>query len=144
MKRILFMRVVAQCIDIVVSLAILVSALVMLAPLILHWIDMPAVSASITLVVAVGCMFFIQLPFLQVGQTIGKAMCSLEVVDKQGAPSTLGVMLHRELLMKLCTLWFICIPMLAGSPGGHEQATDTTVVPKPKMNHPDKKTGDAK
>lgn len=74
--------------------------------------------------------FFIQYPFMQNGQTIGKGFYRLKIVstDKFRKDISVAVVFQREILCKLMSCYFICIPLLAGKVGGHEEATHTKIV----------------
>lgn len=74
--------------------------------------------------------FFIQYPFMQNGQTIGKGFYRLKIVstDKFRKDISVAVVFQREILCKLMSCYFICIPLLAGKVGRHEEATHTKIV----------------
>ena len=74
--------------------------------------------------------FFIQYTFMQNGQTIGKGFYRLKIVstDKFRKDISVAVVFQREILCKLMSCYFICIPLLAGKVGGHEEATHTKIV----------------
>lgn len=74
--------------------------------------------------------FFIQYPFMKNGQTIGKGFYRLKIVstDKFRKDISVAVVFQREILCKLMSCYFICIPLLAGKVGGHEEATHTKIV----------------
>ena len=128
MKRMLLMRAVAQLIDLVVMLAVFVAAMMLLPSGILAIIDNTAVAAVISMAIAFALMLLLQWPFLSVGQTIGKALCSLQIVATDNQPLTTARLLRRELLLKFATLYFICLPMLAGEQGGQDEASRTQVI----------------
>lgn len=130
MKRLLLMRVVAQLIDIIVSMALLVGTFLVLVPGILSLWNNPAVAGVTALILAAVLMVLIQYPFLKVGQTVGKALCGLEIVATDNQPLTVNRLLRRELLLKFATLYIICFPAFSGQPGGHEEATATKVIRK--------------
>ena len=85
--------------------------------------------AAVFLVVIAGLVLLVQLPFMQVNQTIGKAMMGLRVVSTNDErPLSVGVILQRELFAKAFTMYFMCLPVLFGRQGLHDEACETEVV----------------
>lgn len=126
--KLLPIRIVAQLIDIIVCFAVVVLSFVYILPIFLHYLD-TTVAAVILLLLVVAVNVLIQIPFLKVGQTIGKAFAGLEIVSTDPQrPLNLTVLLSREILCKLASCYFICLPVFAGGRGGHEEATKTAVI----------------
>jgi uncharacterized RDD family membrane protein YckC len=70
----------------------------------------------------------IQIPFLLVNQTLGKAFFGLRVVSTNSErPITPGIVLQRELFAKIATGYLMCLPVLVGKKGGHDVVTETDV-----------------
>lgn len=130
--KLLPVRIAAQLIDIIVCFAVVALSFMHVLPLFLPKLGATG-AAVLLLVLVVAVNVLIQLPFLKTGQTIGKAFAGLEVISTDPQrPLTLSIMLSRELLCKLASCYIICIPVLAGGRGGHEEATKTAVIAKPR------------
>lgn len=126
----LFVRMMAQLIDWVISILILLLTFAYILPFLSQFIGNSGILGGLGLVIVVVLVFGAQYPFLISHQTIGKGFFGLEVVstEKTRMAVTVSVMIQRELLCKLMSCYFICLPMLFGKAGGHEEATRTTVV----------------
>lgn len=123
------LRLFAQIIDWLVSIAALVFSFLFLLPLLKQLIPSTPVSAILTLITAILLAVAVQIPFLSVSQTLGKAFFGLEIQScNEERPLTQSIILQREIFCKLFSCYLICIPMLWGKPGGHEAATETRVV----------------
>lgn len=126
----LMKRAMAQLIDFVLGILMLF----LIFGFVLPWIQ-PLIPNDIirTLIgmFLIGLLYFlIQYPFMQNGQTIGKGFYRLKIVstDKFRKDLSVAVVFQREILCKLMSCYFICIPLLAGKVGGHEEATHTKIV----------------
>ena len=126
----LMKRAMAQLIDFVLGILMLF----LIFGFVLPWIQ-PLIPNDIirTLIgmFLIGLLYFlIQYPFMQNGQTIGKGFYRLKIVstDKFRKDISVAVVFQREILCKLMSCYFICIPLLAGKVGGHEEATHTKIV----------------
>lgn len=128
--KLLPIRIAAQLIDIIVCFAVVVLSFMYILPLFLRFLSSTA-AAVILLLLVIAVNLLIQIPFYKTCQTIGKAFAGLEIVSTDPQrPLTLTVLLSREILCKLASCYFICIPVLAGGRGGHEEATKTAVIIK--------------
>ena len=128
-------RFLAQVIDWLVSLAALVISFLVVLPVLRQLLHNTALSALLTLLTAVLLAVAIQIPFWSVNQTAGKAFFGLEVQSSNAdRPLTLSILMQREIFCKLRSWYLICLPMLWGSPGGHEAATETQVVRRRKSS----------
>lgn len=116
-------RLCAQLIDLFVAFGILVASFVLLRPV------GGAFGAVCILLAALAAVTGVQLLFLREGQTVGKAFFGLRVVSTvPQRPVTVAILVQREVFCKLMSCYFLCLPMLCGQPGGHEEATQTAVV----------------
>lgn len=123
------LRMFAQIIDLIISLAVFV-LLFKLVPFVFSSFGIIAgYQALLTCVLTVLLLFLIQLPFLMVHQTIGKAFFALRIEpidDKHEV--TISIILQRELFLKLATLYLVCLPVLFGKKGAHELSTWTKIT----------------
>ncbi|WP_085833969.1 RDD family protein [Clostridium merdae] len=123
------LRLFAQMIDWLVSIAALVFSFLFLLPLLKQLMPSTTVCAVVTLITAILLAVAVQIPFLSVNQTVGKAFFGLEIQScKEDRPLTQSIIMQREIFCKLFSCYLICIPMIFGKPGGHEAATETRVV----------------
>lgn len=126
----LMKRAMAQLIDFVLGILILFLIFGFVLPWIQPLIPNDIIRTLIGMFLIGLLYFFIQYPFMQNGQTIGKGFYRLKIVstDKFRKDISVAVVFQREILCKLMSCYFICIPLLAGKVGGHEEATHTKIV----------------
>jgi uncharacterized RDD family membrane protein YckC len=85
--------------------------------------------AGVALALICGLTFLVQYPFMVVNQTIGKAFMGLRIVSTNDArPLTVGIIFQRELFAKVFTCYFMCLPVLFGREGKHDEVCETGVV----------------
>jgi len=73
--------------------------------------------------------FMVQYPFLRVHQTIGKGFFGLKIVStNEQRPLTVGIILAREVFAKIMTGYLLCLPVLVGKQGKHDEACETDVI----------------
>jgi len=78
-------------------------------------------------IIAVVCG--LQYPFLMNQQTLGKAFFGLRIESTNDQrPITPSVIVQRELFAKVMTCYFMCLPVLIGQVGKHDEACETEVV----------------
>lgn len=123
-------RIIAQLIDLLVGLMVLVATFTMILPFLSTYISNSVVLAVLGLFLIIAIITLIQYPFMMNQQTIGKAFMGLKIIstDKIRKDVSVSVIVQREVLCKLFSCYFICIPVLVGRAGGHEEATHTAVV----------------
>ncbi|WP_245785419.1 RDD family protein [Enterococcus aquimarinus] len=123
-------RAMAQLIDFVLGILMLFLIFGFVLPWIQPLIPNDIIRTLIGMFLIGLLYFFIQYPFMQNGQTIGKGFYRLKIVstDKFRKDISVAVVFQREILCKLMSCYFICIPLLAGKVGGHEEATHTKIV----------------
>ena len=123
-------RIFAQIIDLVVGFLILFAVFAFLVPALKGVLPNNWVRTILGLVVVVLAIYGVHYPFMVQGQTIGKAFFALRIVstDKVRLDVPVAVVVQREVLCKLLSCYFICIPVLFKKLGGHEEATHTKVV----------------
>lgn len=126
-------RILAQLIDLFVGFAALMISFLTVPPALSRFTQNPTIIGTLVFVAFILLAAGAQYPFLKTNQTIGKAFFGLEIesTDPQ-RPMSMSILLQRELFCKLMSCYFICIPVLYGSHGGHEIATATQVVRKAK------------
>ena len=121
-------RILANIVDIVLFIALFVVAVLYVHPFITTFIENNTVSAAIVLILVVAVTAGIQIPFLMVHQTLGKAFFGLRVVSTNNQrPVTPGIVFQRELFAKVATGYLLCLPVLVGKKGGHEVVTETEI-----------------
>ena len=124
----LFKRILANIVDIFVFIALFVLAYLYVLPLLARFSENHTVNAVIVLVLVVAVTAGIQIPFLLVNQTVGKAFFGLRVVSTNSQrPLTPGIVFQRELFAKVASGYLLCLPVLAGRKGGHDVVTETDV-----------------
>lgn len=123
-------RIVAQLIDLMVGMLVLVATFTVILPFLSKFIPNSVVLAILGLVLIIVIITLIQYTFMLNQQTIGKAFMGLKIIstDKIRKDVSVSVIVQREVLCKLFSCYFICIPVLVGRAGGHEEATHTAVV----------------
>ena len=126
----LMKRAMAQLIDFVLGILMLFLIFGFVLPWIQSLIPNDIIRTLIGMFLIGLLYFFIQYPFMQNGQTIGKGFYRLKIVstDKFRKDISVAVVFQREILCKLMSCYFICIPLLAAKVGGHEEATYTKIV----------------
>ena len=115
-------------VDIFTFFILFVLAFLYVLPLLGGFSDNNTVNAAIVFVLVVVVTAGIQIPFLLVSQTLGKAFFGLRVVSTNSErPITPGIVLQRELFAKIATGYLLCLPVLIGKKGGHDVVTETDV-----------------
>ena len=114
--------------DIFTFFFLFVLAYLYVLPIIARFSDNHTANAVIVSVLVVAVTAGIQIPFLLVNQTLGKAFFGLRVVSTNSErPVTPGIVFQRELFAKVATGYLLCLPVLIGKKGGHEVVTETEV-----------------
>lgn len=142
----LFRRIVAQLIDILLILASIVISTAVIMPKVATVLP-DDVAAILALLICILLCILVQYPFMVASQTVGKAFMGLEIrsTDEKRPEMTIGRFFQREILCKLLSCYFICLPMLASKPGGHDIASKTEVVKvKARAGRKVKATGEVK
>ena len=131
-------RLVANVIDVLLFIVIIVAMFMLIVPSIQQFAgfyelagveELPPALAAAILVLIAGVYFGLQYPFLTNFQTIGKAFCGLRVISTNDErPLTFGIILQRELFAKVMSVYLMCIPVLFGREGKHDEACETKVV----------------
>jgi len=127
----ILMRIISQLIDIAVFVATFIISFIFILPFFDEIFKNDILAAILIFLFIILFNILIQYPFLKVNQTIGKAFCILEIVSTNANRSlNVSILFQREILCKLMSCYFICLPVLFGKPGGHEIATETRVIRK--------------
>lgn len=123
-------RVFAQLIDFLLGILILFAIFGLLMPLLAKVVPSDIIRGVLGLVLFVFGYYALQYPFMQNGQTIGKGFYHLKIVstDEIRKDVPVAVVVQREILCKLMSCFFICVPVFFGKAGGHEEATHTKLV----------------
>jgi uncharacterized RDD family membrane protein YckC len=123
-------RLLANIVDIFVFIAAVVLFFLFVIPrFVPESGELSTPMAGLVLVLIVVLTFLLQWPFMTVNQTIGKAMMGLRIVSTNGErPLTYGIVLQRELFAKVFTCYFMCVPVLFGRQGKHDEVCETEVV----------------
>ena len=128
-------RILANMVDFFLFVALFVVAVLYVHPFIATFIENNTVNAVIVLILVVAVTAGIQIPFLLVNQTLGKAFFGLRVVSTNSQrPVTPGIVFQRELFAKIATGYLLCLPVLIGKKGGHEVVTETGIDNTEKIN----------
>lgn len=123
-------RVCAQLIDFLLGVLFLFAIFGLLMPVLAQVLPSDVLRGVLGLVLFVCGYYVLQYPFMQNGQTIGKGFYHLKIVstDEIRKDVPVAVVVQREILCKLMSCFFICVPVFFGKAGGHEEATHTKLV----------------
>lgn len=127
----LMKRTMAQLIDLIVGILIIFLTFGFMVPFIGKFIGNDVIKALLGIVLVAGLLFLVNYPFMVNGQTLGKGFFQLKIVstDDKRKDVPLAVIFQREILCKLMSCYFICLPLLFRKKlGGHEEATHTKLV----------------
>jgi uncharacterized RDD family membrane protein YckC len=124
-------RLLANIVDIIVFFALVTISYLYLFPIISRWLENYTVIAVILLILVVAVNTALQVPFMMVHQTLGKAFFGLEIESTNDQrPISPSIVLQRELFGKVATGYLLCLPVLFGKTGGHEVVSETKVISK--------------
>lgn len=123
-------RIFAQIIDLFVAVLTLLISFGWVLPHLNLIIASPLIKAIIVLLLVILLNFGIQYPFMLNGQTLGKGFYHLQIVstDEDRPKISIPIIIQREILCKLMSCYFICLPVINGKLGGHEEATHTKLI----------------
>ena len=123
-------RAIAQVIDFFLGILLLFLTFGFLLPWMQPVISNNWLRTILGMTIVSSLYFLLQYPFMQNGQTIGKGFYRLKIIstDEIRKDISVAVIFQREILCKLMSCYFICLPLLAGKAGGHEEATHTKVI----------------
>jgi len=125
----LIKRIIANVVDILVFFALLTAAFVYVQPFLARYSDNHTVNAVIIIILVIIVTAGIQAPFIIVNQTLGKAFFGLKIASTNDQrPMTPGIVVQRELFAKIATGYLLCLPVLFGKRGGHEEISETEIV----------------
>ncbi|MBL1230199.1 RDD family protein [Enterococcus sp. BWB1-3] len=126
----LIKRIMAQAIDFFLGILLLFVCFGLLLPQVKLIISNDVVRSILGMLLFVLAYFLIQYPFMINGQTVGKGFYRLQIIstDEERTDVPAAVVFQREILCKLMSCFFICVPMLTGKLGGHEEATHTKLI----------------
>jgi len=125
---ILLKRILANLVDILVFFTLFVLAILYLQPVLAGFSDNNTLNAIIITVVVIAVTTGLQIPFILVNQTLGKAFFRLKIVSTDShRPLTPGIIVQRELFAKVASGYLLCLPVLIGKRGGHEVVTETGI-----------------
>ena len=132
----LIKRIMAQVIDFFLGILLLFAYFGLLLPQVKSIISNDIVRAILGMFLFVFSYFLIQYAFMINGQTVGKGFYRLQIIstDEERTNVPVAVVFQREILCKLMSCFFICIPMLTGKLGGHEEATHTKLIELKKVH----------
>ncbi|OTN75068.1 hypothetical protein A5886_000112 [Enterococcus sp. 8G7_MSG3316] len=126
----MFKRICAQLIDFVMGIITIYLIFVFVLPLYSHLVPNDFAAVCIAIVLMGALYFGLQYPFMQNHQTLGKAFFHLAIVstDPYRKDVSVAVIIQREILCKVMSCFFICVPLFFGKAGGHEESTHTKLV----------------
>ena len=126
-----FKRILANMVDMILFFAILVGAYLHINPFFIELTGGYTYAAIITTVLVIAAVSVIQYQFMRVDQTVGKAFFGLKIISSNDEmPLTPSIIFQREIFAKVATGYLLCLPSLLGKTGGHEVVTNTKVVSK--------------
>ena len=124
-----FKRLCANIVDVLLFFALLVAAFIFIQPFLARFIDNNTINAALVLILVVAVTTGIQIPFILVDQTLGKAFFGLKIASTNSErPLTPGIIVQRELFAKVATGYLLCLPVFIGKQGGHEITTETEII----------------
>ena len=123
-------RLFANLVDIILFFAVIALYFTFLFPYLLRIMgEENAAPAALSLFLIIGVYFAVQYPFLCVHQTVGKGFFGLRIISiNHERPLTISVILAREILAKVMTGYLLCLPVLFGGQGKHDEACGTDVI----------------
>ncbi|XUB35122.1 hypothetical protein IGI41_000078 [Enterococcus sp. DIV0876] len=126
----MFKRICAQLIDFFMGIMTIFLIFVFVIPLYGHLMPHDFVTVFVAILLMGMLYFGLQYPFMQNHQTLGKAFFHLKIesTDPYRKDVPVAVIVQREILCKLMSCFFICVPLFFGKVGGHEEATHTKLV----------------
>lgn len=126
----LMKRMMAQLIDLVLGILVVFLTFGFLLPWLQPYLGNDIVRTILGLLVIGLGYFAIQYPFMMNGQTIGKGFYRMKIIstDEIRTDVPVAVIVQREILCKLMSCFFICLPLFKGKLGGHEEATHTKLI----------------
>ena len=125
-------RILGQLIDLIIGFSILIGTFAYILPFLSDYISNKTLLAILGLIIIILANYLIQLAFMMNNQTLGKAFMGLKLIstDEIRKDLSVSIIIQREVLCKLISCFFMCIPVLVGKNGGHEEATRTAVMGK--------------
>ena len=126
----LFKRIVAQLIDLLLGYLLIFLVFGFVMPWLATYVSNNIIRTMIGMVLIALVYFAAQYPFMVNGQTIGKGFYHLKIISTDDIRKEVPIIVifQREILCKLMSCFFICLPVFSGKLGGHEEATHTKVV----------------
>ena len=128
----LIRRLFANIVDIVAFLVMVVVFFMYAIPPFIAWLEVEYLEvgwAVASLILLAAAYFGLQYPFMKNNQTLGKAFFGLMIIStSQTRELSVGVILQRELLVKIMTAYTMCLPVFVGREGKHDVACETQVV----------------
>jgi len=125
-------RLLANLIDISLFLGLIVTSFIYILPFLLSIFRMDESTMILVgcILIFIGVLYFcMQYPFMKVNQTIGKAFFGLRIqTTNPSRPMTVSVIVQREIFAKVMSCYSLCIPVLFGSEGKHDEACETEVI----------------
>lgn len=121
-------RVLAELVDIIVNLGLLVFEVIVILPL----YDVLQSHPFIYIICSIGTFYaliiLVQGLFWNNGESIGKYFMRLELAHKDPEKNvTFEMMIAREFFVKYITLYFSSIPLLFGKEAIQDKVTETVV-----------------
>lgn len=117
-------RILANIIDIASFFAIVVVAFIFLNEV----VPENFFGGAIIFISIIAASLILQYPFLVNDQTVGKAFFGLKLVStNENRPLNISIILQRDLFGKVFTCYFLCLPVIFGKKGGHEEMSSTEV-----------------
>jgi len=125
-------RILGQLIDLIIGFSILIGTFAYILPFLSDYISNKTLLAILGLIIIILANYLIQLAFMMNNQTLGKAFMGLKLIstDEIRKDLSVSIIIQREVLCKLISCFFMCVPVLFGKNGGHEEATRTAVMGK--------------
>lgn len=124
----LIQRALAELVDIMLNLFLLVVNVKFILPIFYGLVDIPLLYMILSLAMYIALIILAQGLFWSNGESVGKYFMRLEIISKGDDDDlTLELMIAREFFIKYISFYFSSIPLLFGKESIQEKATNTLV-----------------
>lgn len=121
-------RMLAELVDIVVNICLLVFEVIFILPMFEFLVDYPLFYVICTIGSFYALIILVQGLFWNNGESIGKYFMHLELVHKDPKKEiTFEMMIAREFFVKYITFYFSSIPLLFGKESIQDKVTESVV-----------------
>ncbi len=121
-------RMLAELVDIVINVCLLVFEVLVILPIYEFLVDYPLIYIICSIGTFYALIILVQGLFWNNGESIGKYFMRLELAHKkEDEEVTFNMMIAREFFVKYITFYFSSIPLLFGKEAIQDKVTETVV-----------------